>query len=1635
MAKCEILKHKHSKLNALSTLKEEKLINETRVLDLSRKDEFNAFHINQVASVNKAYGLELEALYTVESNSLDRLPYEKVYNERVVPIDEAFEQVDEARKKLGIYENKLSYGEYIKREREIERQEMESAKYDEIFQEDIENEADRVSTFITTMGEQNTKNHPDGLFQEEGGITPFNDTEYDSSINSFDEGDYDLAINVNPVLGASSYVTPTFDRYLEHKEALLKKVNASIQRLYEVNKEEHSIKNISRINELNDIKTTLERDIDNFKNGVGMFDLVESFFKNDIQLVKNLLADANLDNLFLAEDMFTFLENNMDVTRINTMFHINSNQLNLPEITDLLDSISSDIRGLKKTLNDKFDELFLELLDKHVRRFEKFTEYQGMSAQEIRNSLMEKLTDTSIVEAGLLSVDKEMTAKSDLLSQLIRLELEIEQEKEKIVIQPIIEEINDTLKEGEKELSRLGMFFTSFGAKLYDYNIFKQKDEHGGTTNTLVEKFSATWNTFLKVTNSAHSKKMRELRDPTEIITQLNSHFDTMDHNVEWVNFSLLHDIFDTDPRYDEFKDDRPGAADNYKSDLIGKIGQAKYDDLLNEQRYNLDLFMQMKENMIKTLLRKEGVATFAELSDRTKVNFQITSERNNPMSFIQNRINVGDNQVPVTVGTMTYTYPSYIKYNIYIPKSTYYTGANTNFYDADYEQIENNPILLRMYDAYKSAIVATNNRVVGSNLDLDPLSILSMSKNFRETLIDKNWIEIAKAGLSHFLNVKQFLKNQFSNKPKDRSEENKNRVDLGGQIRSFNRIVSNDYEFSKTALKNILNVNLNDNSKINFLRLSADKQAAILKTLGLSYSSEFTSPQGEFLVSDLIRVSQQKILSQQTNDLPTMLKAHLEIASEHRSRVNTKGTVDIIKNRIDKNDEGSVANKNRNNKRNAFVNKLVLNKDVNKEWLNISEALKGDDTTDYIKYKGILGRFFYKNLTAEEKGIYDVVTKRITNIEGQLATLNNVVLIEKLVKEREKLEGVIERLGKDYTGSAFIQATIVKAGMLGGLAWNIVAPFKNFINGMSSLMMRDGNPGFWNEGNAGVAMNHILFHNVKRLSSKHAEEWKKTVLFIESLRIIENQTTEIQKSENNSKVVQAGNLITDGMYLTKKVEWVNQSVSLIARAMDQVITHPTILNTDGTPYSIPLFNGTEFEAHEIVDGKLKLKQEWTSDENKLHFEQFSSPEMLDWKIGNKSILASLNGDYSQEGSTMIKQEVWGKPVTQFKTWLPNYLYDRYAYNQKSLSTGTVHDGFYIGPLIKAKTSASAKGVFAVKAGMAVLTSATFLSGAGLVIPLILMGYAANRLMKASPEQGLTSIDKQYWNQAKYLAQSMTLGTATTGINFITSILAQKNFIPIAKSNFEKSLTSEQDKKDFANLQLLAKSAQFNILLALMSMAAMAIGGDDEEKERKGKDGSKQRARYLKQQKEKEEGTLKTATMNGVKNVITNLYNEMNFADNPVAMYQAMIQNNGVSSMADRIAKLSIDIASGEDEIKSGENAGESKVGNNARKQLPMIIRNIGQENYNFGLESITRKDYETGSIMNKMFNTDFKNTMTKARKERKAFKQDKKIELKEEHPDMSPETIEKRAQASAKKHVKYPKRSKYDADQNLKEE
>ena len=114
--------HKESKLNALEVLKDENIISNTReILD---EPAFDAKHQELVNTANRVYNLNLESLFDKEGSNVSKFgikqtPYNRTDSRsdiiRATPIEDSFNQIDNARKVLGIYDSKESIGEYKKR--------------------------------------------------------------------------------------------------------------------------------------------------------------------------------------------------------------------------------------------------------------------------------------------------------------------------------------------------------------------------------------------------------------------------------------------------------------------------------------------------------------------------------------------------------------------------------------------------------------------------------------------------------------------------------------------------------------------------------------------------------------------------------------------------------------------------------------------------------------------------------------------------------------------------------------------------------------------------------------------------------------------------------------------------------------------------------------------------------------------------------------------------------------------------------------------------------------------------------------------------------------------------------------------------------------------------------------------------------------------------------------------------------------------------------------------------------------------------------------------------------------------------------------------------------------------------------
>ena len=101
-----VFKHKESKINTLSELREQGILDGPYLKD-NKENEFNNYHNSLVESVQENYNLGINKFFNVlEQRTSSAFGISKKF---VQPIDSSFKQLDQARKDLGIYDSKESY--------------------------------------------------------------------------------------------------------------------------------------------------------------------------------------------------------------------------------------------------------------------------------------------------------------------------------------------------------------------------------------------------------------------------------------------------------------------------------------------------------------------------------------------------------------------------------------------------------------------------------------------------------------------------------------------------------------------------------------------------------------------------------------------------------------------------------------------------------------------------------------------------------------------------------------------------------------------------------------------------------------------------------------------------------------------------------------------------------------------------------------------------------------------------------------------------------------------------------------------------------------------------------------------------------------------------------------------------------------------------------------------------------------------------------------------------------------------------------------------------------------------------------------------------------------------------------------
>lgn len=1363
--------------------------------------------------------------------------------------------------------------------------------------------------------------------------------QYDENLEDYEDyEDYALVVN-NP---NALIIDPTYEYYAVKRQEQINNVQKQIDRLKSKERLEGSNAQLSlRISYLKNIKENLSKDLLDLRNSINIFETVKSVLYRDLNLVKNLLQNPSLENFFLAEDIVDFIDINLDYNNANSkLFLGEENKSFEPKVLDLLKEVRAENALLRSQINTKRTDHFINILSKYENNIKEL--YPGKTLEEIKDILLKNLQDISSLEGLFLSQGKNLVSESDVVAELMRLEYDIQVEKEKPRVQRLIKKINTLVPRVQAELKKLG-HVTVVGKGIegvtqfsfYNYqSLFYRKDDKGNIMPVLVSKFSQKWDKFIKKFNYEMDDKLfqaRYAKDWVKVETLLREKFYKLNASVNFVDFRKLEDVANLipDPKLTPLFSTNSAENAAYKAQLISEIGLPEYENIVKQQVSHLQNFLNKEGELIEAARKKENVRSYADLSDFAKQNIDISLKRYNPAAFLESLEQGQQGLIDFTIGTQSNAKYAYLEYNTYYPKRNNFQNQSTDYYDKDYEIIEKNPVLKEFWPVMEEALYLINDNLIDSNLRLDSKSILQMNKSIIENVVDRGFYESAKglASKDTLVNTVQHLKDAVSAKKITKGKEKE--VVLPNTINSFSNVVEQQFEFTRLEISNILETTLKDNTQLNWNSISSKNKEQIYEVLGITNEQEFLNQitldsQGNFRVGALKIFDRIAVMEQQTTDLPSLVKALLEQSVIHKARVTAKDNIDIlrrisserIKNREGKTEKeenfnARVSGEQRTNaeKRNDYYyENVVLNETEEKNAGSISslknqqayekkyangELIEPDDIFKYLL------NFHHKNFSPEEKLQYRVLKKRWDIIKDQL---NNSSLTteqtEELLKEKSSIEQRVTLMGKDYMATSIISNLLNKGLSIGiGLGYATLGMVYNYLNARSNFFHRDGE--FWEEGNAYPAWAFVDMHVTRRINPEYKKQWRIMEAFVHQLDLVQDGTNEFQRAKKTSltespKIYNLKRWGQNPLYGTELVEWYNQVPVMLAMGADLKITNPT------TGETVPLFDGTGFPAHKIDEqtGQLRLKDEYRSPENIQDYENFDSDKIAIWKTQVNRAIQSLNGDYSVSGVIRAKGNVAGKTLMMFKTWAGEYYHSRWAVDQKSVAFGKTKDGFISGSFLNKDTRGMATAMVIGNIGTGILMTPMISYGFGVLALTGGLGFFAsggiaaalyykNRKNIAQRMAQHTVPSVLSWQQtAAYIIKATTLGTIETPVNKVWNIIrliagtaTGKTPGPQTLFNIDATFNGKLDSRASTNLRNLTRMYQKSNTSLLIAILAQLFLGDDEDEETEAK-GKEGSEQEKKYIEQQKRREQKRFIFNTIKNINQREYDEMNLGHN-----------------------------------------------------------------------------------------------------------------------------------------------------------
>ena len=1371
--------------------------------------------------------------------------------------------------------------------------------------------------------------------------------------------------------------------FINYKTQLIYRAEDKIKDLQAQRKQKYTSALSSRINTLNNLKEKLLQDIKEVQKANDIVRVMESQISSDLVTLTDLLeGKTSIEDIHSAEEIISFyttITNYQSNTKskfliLDQIYDANKKLVLDSEIKDLLDSTLIAMNEMNSKLSNKKRAYLQELIDnsEQIQALQEARRKEDATVGEFEiEELLKDFEDITWWDENFLTLDKQFSQADSLLAQLMKIELELRRSNEKSHSSDLVKRIDEALERATPALNKLtnpvrALFGTITNR---DFSPFYRKSALGNITGVLVSKFSENWDTAKK--RLFYRTNLERRKGGEEDINRANKmEYDWIDSNANFLDITKIPAII-RDPQFMGYIEEiDEAAAEIYEQELIEELGQEFYDRLVAEQISNLRDF--------------DSVSSRFQAKDSPFFLLKSKKAGYEGKGFINSR--------EINIGT---------KYNSYYPKKQIEVLENntvktidSGYYDKDFDSIEQNADLLNLWKAFEAGAEYINDTVTDGRTRLQHGSVLAMEKSFSEILLNKSnkgrKVEISewlKRNLKSYVTQNKSQKNASEEVTINKTQFKTNEGKIKTMLTTFSMKLKRVHGIANNEPLDLLTV---PQEVLDFFKEELNTSASRLDLIDTIGTDSITP----YDLSKLYITDQ--VTEENSLDLPVTMRAYIEMTAEYKAQKDSQPKIEIYKQFYDNIQKKKIGKAKEDTAKEAI-------EDKRKENIVDLDRTKAKKRVNYWYNKNVKGTVDSTKplvIITDTYVAYEEAYKEELELQMQDPSIS--------AEQVEKIQNEIDQIGMNITLAAAVNSAIIKVSLFKGLAFSVKAAIINKFQGWFQGAVNDGR--FWTEGNFDIA-NNFITRKVLRFSPLHKtfkQEMEKTKLMINALNILQDATNEIDRARDKSGV-RGMKKILSPFYLTEYTEWHNQTPQILSMLMDNPIE-----DKDGN--IVQVFDGKSFPAHEIKNGFLVLKPEFAEKEgNTETWQNFSNDEAANNKLYMSEVIGNINGDYSKTGGIKAKKNFWGRSAMLFKSWLPNYVWNRVASNQANLILGK--------PEVKGIYTSHRKGTLGLLLGTSGLLA---LGVPGLIAGIAIGAVAASFIKKNNDPTNMLE-------DVGMLQESATIGLALlkrlgAPVNLITGKNLWKG-----KHDLSNITVSKEDAQ---NLNAILTEITVLLTLALFKILVKGALGPNDEEEPKSikyvKDN--ENPYYFENIQSDEEQMMHNLLENQISRLIGDIVGIQSGQ-----YYLDIHKNFQVARTLEEVYKVADGVyalSQGKDRINQGINTGDSRLGN-ASKNL--LLPGIFKSPLSLGFTTSMEQEYNKKEFFDSYFFSDYKKDRAARDVERRVLKADYTEELK---VNMNYEDADKKAQKImldiisniatkfAEIQLPYPPRILYDKEQ-----